>query len=54
MISTLLDAKIDRRRELLTKQFERDLEIEEQIELVELQEDIAAMKLAHLLTKKRI
>ncbi len=60
IISNLLDAKIDRRRELLLQEasftdgLQNGLDIKEKIELHELDEDIKAMKFAHLLTKKRI
>ena len=59
-MSSLLDSKIDRRKTLLLQEYEQQegnstgLDIKEKIELHELDEDIKALKLAHLLTKQRI
>ena len=53
IISTLLDAKTDRRRELMVQDYEHGLNIEEKIELHELDEDIKVMKLLQLLTKPK-
>ncbi len=55
MSNTLLDSKIDRRRELLMQECTNaGLDIVERIELHELDEDIKALKLAHLITKVRV
>lgn len=48
----LLDSKIVRRRDLLLQENTIGLDIKEKIELHELDEDIKALKLANLLTKK--